>query len=119
MYLKMQYPPARHLIDAGAIVALSTDFNPGTSPTQDLSLIGVLARLEMKMSLPEVLSAFTVGAATALGKHHELGSLEEKKYCDFICLNESWESLFYSVGSHPVTSVWKEGIQQAGPNWPH
>lgn len=106
-YLKMKYPPARALIDAGARVALSTDFNPGTSPTQDLSLTGVLARIEMKMSLCEVIAAFTVGGASALGKQNELGSIEPGKRCDFITLDGGWRDLFYSVGHHPVDSVWK------------
>ncbi len=107
LYMKMQYPPARELIDAGACVALSTDFNPGTSPTQDLSLVGVLARIEMKMSLPEVISAFTVGSATALGLDAHLGSLEVGKACDFMALDCSWRELFYSVGEHPVSSTVK------------
>lgn len=108
-YLKMKYPPARALIDAGARVALSTDFNPGTSPTQDLSFAGVLARVEMKMTLPEVISAFTLGAAWSLGRAHRVGSLEPEKACDFITLNGSWRELFYSVGHHPVAQVFKAG----------
>lgn len=107
-YLKMKYPPARALIDQGASVALSTDFNPGTSPTQDLSFVGVLARIEMNMSLPEVLSAWTVGAAKSLKKQAVLGSLEIGKHCDFICLDGNWRQLFYSVGDHPVIGVYKE-----------
>lgn len=108
-YLRMRYPPARELIDQGARVALSSDFNPGTSPTQDLSLVGVLARLEMKMSLAEVLAAFTVGAAWALGKSASLGSLEVGKQCDFSVLQGSWRELFYSVGHHPVRAVARAG----------
>ena len=107
-YLQVKYPPARSLIDQGACVALSTDFNPGTSPTQDLSFVGVLARIEMKMSLPEVLSAWTIGAAKALKKQAIVGSLEVGKQCDFICLDADWRTLFYSVGHHPVTQVWKD-----------
>jgi imidazolonepropionase len=110
-YLRMKYPRARAMIDAGAIVALSTDYNPGTSPTQDLSFIGVLARLEMKMTLPEVLAAWTVGASTALGKQSVLGSLETGKSCDFSVLDGHVRELFYSVGHHPVSSVWKDGIK--------
>ena len=110
-YLKMRYPPARELIAAKARVALSTDFNPGTSPTQDLSLVGVLARIEMKMTLPEVLVAFTLGGAYALGRSADYGSLEVGKRCDFVALNAGWRELFYSVGHHPVDSLWKAGRQ--------
>src|SRR5690606_36192695 len=57
LYLNIDYPPARKLIDSGARVALATDFNPGTAPRQDLSLLGVLSRLKTRMSLAEVLCA--------------------------------------------------------------
>lgn len=109
LYLKMRYPPAQEMIRAGVRVALATDFNPGTSPTQDLSLVGVLARLNMGLSLPQVIAAYTVGAAHALGKSTDLGSLEEGKSCDFAVLDGSWKSLFYSIGHHPVSEVWKDG----------
>ncbi len=108
-YLKMKYPSARMLIDAGARVALATDYNPGTSPTLDLSLIGVLARLEMRMSQPEVLSAWTYNAARALGLHHQIGALMSDFSADFVVLNENWRRLFYEVGYHPVKQTYCKG----------
>lgn len=108
-YLKMNYPPARSLIDSGARVALATDFNPGTSPTQDLSFVGVLARLEMKMTQAEVLSAYTVGAAHALGRAAEEGSLEIGKAANFAVVDGVWRDLFYRVGHHPISSTWRSG----------
>lgn len=109
LYLKMRYPPARELLDSGTRCALSTDFNPGTSPTQDLSLVGVLARVEMKMKLAEVLSAFTVSAAYALGLDREVGSLTHGKSCDFAMLDCSHKELFYSIGRHPVSETYRAG----------
>lgn len=108
-YLKMAYPKAREMIQQGVRVAVSTDFNPGTSPTQDLSFVGVLSRLEMKMSLPEVLVAFTLGAAHALGLQSDVGSLTAGKFCDFAVLKGSWKELFVSVGKHLVGSVYVGG----------
>ncbi len=108
-YLKMKYPPARRLIDEGARVALATDFNPGSAPSQDLSMVGVLARLEMKMTLPEVISAYTIGASYALGLAGSHGSLQPGKKADFICLNDHWDRLFYNVGYHPISSTWVQG----------
>jgi len=108
-YLKMRYPPARQLLDAGARVALSTDFTPGTGPTPDVSLVGVLARVEMKMTLAEVLTAFTLNAAAALGMDADRGSLTREKLCDFAVLGCKWRELFYSVGRHPVTQVFRAG----------
>lgn len=108
-YMKVDYPRARAMIETGVRVALATDFNPGTSPTQDLSLIGVLARLEMKMTLPEVMAAYTVGAAWALGRQNRLGALVPNKSADFVCLDGSWRELFYRVGHHPVAEVYRQG----------
>lgn len=109
LYMKCAYPKARAMIDGGVRVALATDFNPGSSPTQDLGLVGLLARLEMKMTLPEVISAYTVGAAHALGLAAETGSLEPGKNADFFITSEDWTTLFYSVGARPVEKVFVSG----------
>lgn len=109
LYMKMKYPPARALIDAGACVALATDFNPGSSPTQDLNLVGLLARIEMKMTLPEVIAAYTIGAATALKQQHVRGSLEIGKSADFSCTDKNWSQLFYNIGDRTMSSVYRDG----------
>lgn len=109
LYMKIAYPPARKLIDEGARVALATDFNPGTAPSQDLSLVGLLARLEMKMSLPEILSAYTVSAAWSLGLEKICGHLHEGFSADFSVLEGSWTDLFYEAGGTPVSEVWAKG----------
>lgn len=109
LYLKCPYPPARKMIDAGVKVALATDFNPGTSPTQDLGLVGVLARREMKMTLDEVIEAYTIHAAQALGLEKTHGSLEVGKVADFTVWNEDEDSLFLSVGGMKPEMVFKSG----------
>lgn len=108
LYMKCPYPPARAMIDAGVRVALATDFNPGTSPSQELSLVGLLARLEMKMTLPEVIAAYTVGGALALGLD-DRGVLLPGKRADFIVLNNDWEELFYSIGAKNAQLVYCAG----------
>lgn len=108
-YLIMNYPPARKLMDAGARVALATDFNPGSSPTWDLSFVGVLARFEMKMTLPEVIAAYTWNAACALGQDEKYGSLEIDKSADLILLDGNWRELFLQVGHMPVVETWVKG----------
>jgi imidazolonepropionase len=90
-------------------VALATDFNPGTSPTQDLNLVGLLARLEMKMTLPQVIAAYTVGAAFALKLQTEIGSLRVGKSADFVCIEEGWDELFYSIGAPAKRAVFSRG----------
>ncbi len=109
LYMKKNYPPARELISAGARVALATDFNPGSSPTQDLALVGLLARLEMKMTLPEVIAAYTVGASYALGLQNRVGSLELGKSADLVSTSKSWTDLFYSVGDNSIETTMLAG----------
>lgn len=104
LYMKCAYPPARKLIDAGARVALATDFNPGTCPSQDIQLVGLLARLEMKMTLPEVIVAYTLGASYALKRSTVEGSLEVGKLANLIFLEDSYQGLFYSSTETCVTS---------------
>lgn len=108
-YLQVDYPNARQMIDSGVPVALATDFNPGTSPCQDLSLVGVLARLKMKMTLPEVLTAYTYNAARALGLQQDHGHLMPGARAHFCVTYQSWRDFFYEVGNHPISSVWKSG----------
>lgn len=109
LYMKTKYPPAREMIEAGARVALATDYNPGSSPTQDLNLVGLLARLEMKMTLPEVIAAYTVGAAHALKLQKEVGSLEVGKSADILCIESDWRTLFYNVGKVEKKAVFSRG----------
>lgn len=111
LFLKCAYPPARKLIDSGARVALATDFNPGSAPSQDLQLVGLLARLEMKMTLPETLSAYTYGASAALGLGDRAGTLAVSRKCDFITLAVDLNELFLSPGQKVASQVFAEGKQ--------
>jgi imidazolonepropionase len=111
LYLKCAYPPARKLINAGVQVALSTDFNPGTSPTQDLALVGMLARREMKMTLDEVVQAYTVGAASALGRQNRIGKLMPGYQADFTVWDIPESDLFLKIGDQKPVAVYKLGRQ--------
>ena len=77
-----KYAPARKLIDAGAIVALATDYNPGTSPTTSMPMILSLACSQLKMTPAEAIGAATINAAYSLGRHRRIGSLEVDKQAD-------------------------------------
>ena len=67
-----EYPPARELIEAGAIVALATDFNPGTSPTWNMQFILSLACAALRMTPAEAVTAATINAAWALRRGDRL-----------------------------------------------
>lgn len=75
LYLREPSAPARKLVDAGAIVALATDFNPGTCPTQNLPFIGSLAAIELGLTHAEIIAGITWNAALGLGLEKEYGAL--------------------------------------------
>jgi len=77
-----KYAPARALIDAGAIVALATDYNPGTSPTVSMPMILSLACTQLRMTPAEAITSATINAAYALGREKRIGSLEVGKQAD-------------------------------------
>ena len=79
---KSSYAPARALIEAGAAVALATDFNPGTSPTVSMPMILSLACTQMRMTPAEAIAAATINGAHALRRADRLGSLEAGKQAD-------------------------------------
>lgn len=96
-YLKIKYPKARKMLESEGKVSLATDFNPGSSPTQNLNFVGVLARLEMKMTLPEVLVAYTYNAASGLGLQKKYGALGTGFTSNFQVIAKSWDELFYQI----------------------
>jgi imidazolonepropionase len=77
-----EYAPARALIDAGAIVSLATDYNPGTSPTVSMPMILSLACTQLRITPAEAIAAATINAAYALRREKTIGSLEVGKQAD-------------------------------------
>jgi imidazolonepropionase len=77
-----KFAPARALIEAGAIVSLATDYNPGTSPTLSMSMILSLACTQLRMTPAEAIAAATINAAYALRREKQIGSLEVGKQAD-------------------------------------
>ena len=104
------YAPARQMLDAGVRVALSTDFNPGSSPTQNLWLMATMGCSQLRMTAEEVIRAITIEAAAALALDDEVGSLEVGKKADILILDYSREAeIPYRYGMNPVWRVFKDG----------
>ncbi len=104
--LHTHYAPAREFLDAGATIALATDFNPGTCNCENLQLIVSLACQEMRLTPDEALYAVTMGGATALGLQGEVGSIEPGKRCDLVILAaETRFELPYHFGVNLVDGV--------------
>jgi imidazolonepropionase len=110
LFTREQIPPAARLIDAGAAVALATDFNPGTSPS--LSMPEAMATGVSLYRLPPAvaLTAATLNGAWALGMDRRLGSLEPGKRADFIVLDTADVAMIaYRPGHNPVAEAWIAG----------
>jgi len=82
--LRLPYPSARRLRAHGLTVALASDFNPGTSYSENLQIMLALALSAMEMTLDEALAAVTINGARALALADEVGSLEPGKRCDAV-----------------------------------
>jgi imidazolonepropionase len=103
-------PPARALLDAGAAVALATDFNPGTSPTPNLPFILTLAVSELHMSVAESLLAATVNGAAALGLAAETGQLAPGFSADLALFDiEDIRELPYWYADRRCRRTWVRG----------
>jgi imidazolonepropionase len=104
------YGPARKLIEAGAIVALATDFNPGTSPTLSMPMILSLACTQMRMTPAEAIAAATINAAYSLGRHNRIGSLEVGKFADLAVFDlASYREIPYYFGVNHCCLTMKRG----------
>jgi imidazolonepropionase len=106
-----RYAPARRLLDAGVPVALSTDFNPGTSYTPNLQFVLTLAVLKLGMTAEEALRAITVNGARAIGMEDRVGTLEVGKFCDIAILDtDDYRTIPYVLADNPVDTVIANGV---------
>jgi imidazolonepropionase len=108
--MKDHHAPARAFIEAGVPVAIGTDFNPGTSPTPNLTLAMSFACINLRMSPNEVLAAVTINAARALALENEIGSLEPGKAADVVIWRvPTTDRIPYHPGADLVRTVIKRG----------
>jgi imidazolonepropionase len=109
---KTNYPPARKLIDAGAAVALATDFNPGSSPTVNLQIVMSLACSRLGMSPAEAFVAATANGAAALRLGDGRGTLEPGAPADIAAFGvPDYRLVPYLYGSNHCAGVWKRGVR--------
>lgn len=106
-----QHAPARELIEAGAIVALATDFNPGTSPTLSMPMILSLACTQLRMTPAEAVAAATINPAYSLRRHDRIGSLEVGKYADLAAFDVAdYREIPYYFGVNLCSLTMKRGV---------
>lgn len=110
LFLGRPMPPGRELVDAGAAVALATDFNPGSAFSESLPLACSLACTQMKLAPEEALSACTVNAAHVLGRADRIGRIEAGYDADLVLLDTAdWRHLAYHLAGDVVHTVIEGG----------
>lgn len=109
-FLNIPYSPARKMIDNGLIIALATDFNPGSCTTLSLPLVMNIAATQMKMSVNEIINSVTINPAYALGLEKITGSIEVGKQADLLLLDSpNYKNLVYYFGINQTKYTIKKG----------
>ncbi len=109
-FLNYKYAPARKLIEHNAIVALATDYNPGSSHISSLALVMSFAALKMGMNIEETISAVTINAAKALDVQKTAGSIEPGKKADFSVFDcKEYADIVYDIGKNLNCMTIKNG----------
>lgn len=115
LYLREEAAAGRKMIDAGVPVAISTDCNPGSSPTTSMPLVMNLACISMRLTPAEALTAATYNAACAINRQEKVGSLEVGKQADIVLWDvKNYQELQYLFGVNHVKAVWKKGVKVVG-----
>ena len=108
--LRETFARGREMIDAGCMVALATDLNPGSSFSASVPLLFALACIYMKLSPEEAVTAFTINSAAAIDRADRIGSIDVGKQGDLVLLQfPSYKFLPYHVGMNIVDTVIKQG----------
>jgi len=110
-FLRMNYPPAREMINANAAIALASDMNPGSCPSGNMNLVVALACIQCRMLPEEAINAATINGAWAMGLQEELGSITIGKKANLI-LTKPMDTLCaipYFFGTNPVEKVMING----------
>jgi imidazolonepropionase len=104
------YTPARTLLDAGGLLALASDLNPGTAWCESMQFVIALACRYLKLTPAQAVAAATINAAAAIGRADRIGSLEVGKQADILILSVSdYRHLGYRFGDNLASQVIKKG----------
>jgi imidazolonepropionase len=114
-FIRLPYANARKIIDNGAITALATDCNPGSSYNENMLMVLWLATLNLRMTAEEALTAATLNAAYSMDLSDKLGSLEIGKEASFLILDtDSYKDMFYHYGYNHIAKTFVKGKEFSG-----
>ncbi len=109
----MPYGPARMLMKDNAIVALASDYNPGSSPSGNMRMVMSLGCIKMKMTPEEAFNAVTLNGAAAMQLGHDYGSIACGKVANFFITKpvSSFEFLPYAYSTPLIERVYLNGME--------
>jgi imidazolonepropionase len=110
-FLNLPLSPARQMIEAGLPVAMASDYNPGTSPSNNMQLVLSMACIRYRLTPEEAFNATTLNTAYAMGVSNEVGTIAVGKRANFYITKpiSSLEYMPYSFGENKVESVFLNG----------
>ena len=110
-FISIPYTPARKIIDAGLPLALATDYNPGTTPSGNMSFVVATACIKMKMTPEEAINAATINAAYAMEIGNSHGSITKGKKASFIITKpiEHYAQIPYEFATNLIETVYLDG----------
>ncbi len=110
-FLSIPYTPARKMIDQGLPLALATDYNPGSTPSGNMSFVIATACIKLKMTPEEAINAATINGAYALGLENKVGSITNGKLANLMLTKpiESIASIPYHFGSNKIEKIYLRG----------
>lgn len=104
------YTPAREILDAGGLLAIASDVNPGTAWCESMQFVIALACRYLRLTPAQAIAAATINAAAAIQRDHQIGSIEPGKQADLLILNvDDYRHLGYRFGTNLVHTVIKRG----------
>lgn len=104
------FAPVKKMIEKNIEIAISSDYNPGSCPTENIQLVMQIASSQIRLTPKEIIKAVTLNGARAICRDHEVGSLEEGKKADFVIFDvPNIDYIFYNFGINHVIKVYKEG----------
>ncbi len=109
-YLNSDYAPVRKMIDRNLAVALSSDYNPGSSPSENFLFTLNIAAIHLRMSPNEILNAATLNPAYSIDRAHEVGRIAKGYKADFVIFDApNWPYVLYHYAINHVCDVFKKG----------
>lgn len=111
----LHFAPAREMVSRGMAIAIATDFNPGSSPSESMPMMLSIACSHMGLRPAEAIAASTYNASFVVRREREVGSLDPGKRADFLVLDcEDYREVPYRFGVNPVRRVFVNGEEWAG-----